>query len=426
MNVMRRVPPSSVGRFVGNVLVACVALIVLVAGILKIRDIDLFRQSLDSWKLVPSGLRSVIAVLVPLLEVAMPSAWLLGLGRLKAAIGMLALLIAFTGVYSAHRIAGFDPECNCLGEIMRMQIVQKIEGHLIARNCVLILALVIGMLLARGGPRKVEIPGRGASGVTNGSLTRRAMTIVELLVVLATIALLIAILTPALGAIRGRARNAQDASNLRQHSAAMAQYVADWQDVHPIFLDPSRAQSTLTWNSRGLVFDSTPYFLSCLAWPVALADAYYDGAVAEDAFWSPNEPLSRADSAPYSLLTTSYNYPCAFLARPQYWNPSTRGADPAAQTGPTKASEVRFPSGKAIFVTHVVTLDGDLGGPAQSDMSIGLCDGSASRIKDSEGVASTVFADGYSAVPEWSNHFRDWPRLLHTPDGVYGRDFIRR
>lgn len=252
------------------------------------------------------------------------------------------------------------------------------------------------------------------------------MTIIELLVALAIVVLLIAILTPAIGAVRTRARNAQDASNLRQHAMVIAQYVADWQDVHPIFLDPSRAQSTLTWDSRGLVFDETPYFLSYLAWPVALADSYYDGSIAQDAFWSPNEPLSRADSASYGLTTTSYNYPCAFLARPGYWNPSTRGADPAAQTGATRASEVRFPSSKALLVTHVVRLDRVLGVLSPEGLGIGLCDGSAARISESEGVAATVFADGRAAVPEWSNHFADWPRLLHTPDGVYGRDYIRR
>lgn len=154
------------------------------------------------------------------------------------------------------------------------------------------------------------------SHVTSGRSTRRAMTIVELLVALAIVALLIAILTPAIGAVRTRARNALDASNLRQHTMVMAQYVADWHDTHPIFLDPRRARSTMTWDSRGRVFDETSYFLSCLAWPVALADAYYGGSIAEDAFWLPDEPLSRAESGSYTLLTTSYNYPLCLSGAP--------------------------------------------------------------------------------------------------------------
>lgn len=83
----------------------------------------------------------------------MPSAWLLGLGRPKAAAGMLALLVAFSGVYGIHRLVGFSPECACLGEIVRMEIVRKMEDHLLICNGVLIMSLAFGMLLVHAAPR---------------------------------------------------------------------------------------------------------------------------------------------------------------------------------------------------------------------------------------------------------------------------------
>ncbi|MFM1833584.1 MAG: hypothetical protein RLZZ461_1900 [Planctomycetota bacterium] len=63
-------------------------------------------------------------------------------------------------------------------------------------------------------------------------MTRRhqGFTIVELLVVVSIIALLIAILLPAIGKARNAARQTQSAGNLRNLAVANGTYAADWQD----------------------------------------------------------------------------------------------------------------------------------------------------------------------------------------------------
>lgn len=58
----------------------------------------------------------------------------------------------------------------------------------------------------------------------------RAFTIVELLVVVSIIALLIALLLPAIGKARDSARQTQSAGNLRNLSVANVAYAADWND----------------------------------------------------------------------------------------------------------------------------------------------------------------------------------------------------
>jgi prepilin-type N-terminal cleavage/methylation domain-containing protein/prepilin-type processing-associated H-X9-DG protein len=62
----------------------------------------------------------------------------------------------------------------------------------------------------------------------------RAFTLVELLVVISVIALLMAILLPALGRARGVAKRTYCAANLRQIGIAMRSYLDDNRDIFPL------------------------------------------------------------------------------------------------------------------------------------------------------------------------------------------------
>jgi general secretion pathway protein G len=78
---------------------------------------------------------------------------------------------------------------------------------------------------------------------------KRAFTLIEILVVVAIIALLAAILFPAFQSARGKARSAVCQSNLKQIGAAIQMYTQDY-DRFPRGLDPSDKYSPEIWSSR--------------------------------------------------------------------------------------------------------------------------------------------------------------------------------
>lgn len=84
---------------------------------------------------------------------------------------------------------------------------------------------------------------------------RRAFTIVELLVVVAIVALLISVLLPALGKARAQARSSVCAANLRQMSSGLQEYLQRSRDRYPhVSFMPSIGSAPLT--------SSKPIFLA--------------------------------------------------------------------------------------------------------------------------------------------------------------------
>jgi general secretion pathway protein G len=78
---------------------------------------------------------------------------------------------------------------------------------------------------------------------------KRAFTLIEILVVLAIIALLAAILFPAFATARGKARSAACQSNLKQLGAAMTMYIGDY-ERYPHAVDPVDKYAPQIWQDQ--------------------------------------------------------------------------------------------------------------------------------------------------------------------------------
>jgi len=117
-------------------------------------------------------------------------------------------------------------------------------------------------------------------------------TLIELLVVISIIALLIAILLPALGAARKSARQIQCASTQRQIGIACMSYAADNNDDLPPMqaVRPNIAGAgTVEYSWRGILYDYIQDFAEAYDCPEETEDRYSNGAVDERGLPVPGE-----------------------------------------------------------------------------------------------------------------------------------------
>lgn len=84
--------------------------------------------------------------------------------------------------------------------------------------------------------------------IESGSTTRRAFTLIEILVVLAIIAVLAAILLPVLSTVREKGRAAVCQSNLKQIGTSITMYTQDWEHF-PRALDAADKYAPEIWAS---------------------------------------------------------------------------------------------------------------------------------------------------------------------------------
>jgi prepilin-type N-terminal cleavage/methylation domain-containing protein len=238
---------------------------------------------------------------------------------------------------------------------------------------------------------------------------RAALTLVEMLAAIAVVAVLLAILSASMGRARGAASRASAASLLRSHAEVFALYTTDHRDALPCFLGVGNLSGSIT--AAGTTYTGFSYFDTHRAWHLGLLDDYYAGAMDPKVF-SVGPREERAWPWYTDIL-----YPCAFIADPAYWRDTTRAGP--RQYRATYLHEIVSPSLKAFLVAPKVDQAPSTGAPAL----VALSDASVSTPKREKLENGYDLGDGYLFRPAGAVHFNDSPPLLHTIDGVRGRDF---
>ncbi len=139
---VRWVRASSIGLYAVFGLLA-------IAALAKLADLPAFRESLESWELVPRSIRGMLAVVVPACELVVAGLWLMSIARPLALRLGLVLMVVLTAAYTAHWLLVGPPECSCLGRLLEYETTRRSWKFVIGRNTVLLVLLTAGLVVDR-------------------------------------------------------------------------------------------------------------------------------------------------------------------------------------------------------------------------------------------------------------------------------------
>jgi prepilin-type N-terminal cleavage/methylation domain-containing protein len=259
---------------------------------------------------------------------------------------------------------------------------------------------------------------------------RSAFTLIELLVTISIIAILIAILLPALGKARQSSRELASLSNVRTIHQTFQMYHDQYKSypfirggVKPEGFDAPSPPGIyfIRWHPSGTIIGTDQVWAMSVLWP---------GLVSTMAPWeehyktwiSPGRPAKLPDGTismnDDGISDVSYRYSNSFLAQPKLWKEGGPGGIiDDSMIKAISVAEVGFPSDKVMLWDH------DLAYYPKEPEKIGKFYNSPTPM---------AFVDGHGAAknptkakpgtPNPLNNKSDL-QLHNTTDGVQGRDF---
>lgn len=293
------------------------------------------------------------------------------------------------------------PNCNCFGLLQayadRIMLIR--DG--IVRNLVCLFCLAISAFTAPS-PSADHRRQSGVSLTVNDTVVERGnvgFTVVEVLVTVVIVSLLVAISVPAFGVARTSARRTASLAATRQHAALMIASASQSDDEFP---RPAPDPDGLYADDDG---DRHPYFAFFIGWARAMS-------IVGDL-----EPTSEVFRSPFNIEGNggSYQYPCVFLAKPEYWRPETRIGP--VQWGSNRMSDVAMPSKKGLVNDWHALKYAEERGLKGSWFLSAYCDGSAEAAQR----PGPGYPIGDGVFPG-SLHYSDIADGLHTLGGVRGVD----
>jgi prepilin-type N-terminal cleavage/methylation domain-containing protein len=237
------------------------------------------------------------------------------------------------------------------------------------------------------------------------------LTLLELLIVIAVIAVLLGVIVPGIRGIRSRSREVEVLSTLKQHAATFTVYGGDYKGSTPQIVPAEVGEFDITPSGFSVPI-VVRYPWTWGYWHFAFARKYYEQGVMSPAFYAPGEARGSV---------TNYQFSCAFLADAEFWDPTSR-------TGPLQWRAQRLDEVASTSSKVLLASDSPMPIDEQRRVVVGTATRGHFAWVDGSGsaVASSFILPGYSRGDgPWGEPYHQgesWPLGCHTLQGVRGRD----
>lgn len=243
-----------------------------------------------------------------------------------------------------------------------------------------------------------------------------AFTIVELLSAIGVIAVLLAILLPALSRSRTRAAEFANIARLKQHVAAFASYNLDYDDFMPYYTS-SDGPVTLRWER--ISWELPQYFCGANVWNMVLGPSYLGVGPDHEVFYPIGYIQEHFSSFGVRPFMTPFHFTRVYLADSVYWqNGVDRGWN--EHWVQLRAGETLYPSKKGLLILDTAIIDIDE--PPPETKAIGFVDGSASDQRSDQLRPPVFDGPGIYDNSHCGNGTSHGRPVLHTVNGTAGRD----